>query len=370
MSAPTITRLVVRRIDALMPRPWVPAAPWMHLLAVEVETSDGIIGQGFSWTPTIGAEAVEALLNNDIRRFVVGKTADPRELWQQLWVNLHEAGGGGLTTIAIAGLDLALWDAAGQRHQLPLVDLLGRRRDSVAAYGSGVNLHYSLDELRQQVQRWVDTGYSTVKIKVGLPSLAEDVRRVAAVREVLGPERRLLIDANQRWDLETAVTAVGELSQFDLGWIEEPLRAEDTQGYIALAGRIDVPIALGENLHTIHRFRDFLATGAISVLQPNVIRVGGITPFLDIAELVSTSDATLAPHLLPEISGQLALALDAEVEVEDVEQAGFADLGILADDGPVTFERGRLRESAKHPGLGLRFTHPDHARPLASQLQP
>ena len=368
MSAPTISRLAVRRIDALMPRPWVPAAPWMHLLSVEVETSDGIIGQGFSWTPTIGAEAVETLLNHDIRRFVVGATADPRELWQQLWVNLHEAGGGGLTTIAMAGLDLALWDAAGQRQQLPLADLLGRTRDSVAAYGSGVNLHYSLDELRQQVERWVDTGYNTVKIKVGSPSLAEDVRRVAAVRDVLGPERTLLIDANQRWDLPTAVTAVKELAQFGLGWIEEPLRADDTQGYVALAGRIDVPIALGENLHTIHRFRDFLATGAISVFQPNVVRVGGITPFLDIAELISRSDATLAPHLLPEISGQLALALEAEVEIEDVEQAGFADLGVLADNGPISFHAARLRENARHPGIGIRFANTDHPRPLASHL--
>ena len=363
----TIKRLHVRRIDALMPRPWVPHAPHLHVLVVEVETSDGLIGTGFSWTPTIATTAVRALLEDDIHHFVIGETADPQHLWPRLWAHLHEAGGGGVTTIAMAGLDLALWDIAGIRSGLPLADLIGRRRATVATYGSGVNLHYTLAELVAQAERWVASGFDTVKIKVGRPDLAEDVARVGAVRDVLGPHRTLLIDANQRWDLPRAIRSLNALAQLDPGWIEEPLRADDTAGYRALAaelgswsGGAGIPIALGENLHTIHRFRDLIDSGAAAVLQPNVIRVGGITPFLEIAALIEASPAALAPHLLPEISGQLAMALPGEVHIEDVEDADFEALGILARPSPVKFSRagassGPTLTDTGSPGLGLSF---------------
>src|SRR5690606_27766212 len=180
-------------------------------------------------------------------------------------------------------------------------DLIGRRHEQLPVYGSGVNLHYTLDELVAQVSRWVDAGHRAVKIKVGKPDLAEDLDRLAAVRAVLGPDRRLLVDANQRWDLETATSAVNAMVAHDIGWIEEPLRADDLAGHAELRRRIGVPIALGENLHTRYRFREYIEAGAVDVVQPNIIRVGGITPFLDIAELARARGVGLAPHLLPEL---------------------------------------------------------------------
>ena len=191
-----------------------------------------------------------------------------------------------------------------------------------------------LDELVVQVERWVATGYDAVKVKVGKPDLQEDLDRIAAVRDVLGPDRRLMVDANQRWDLATARRSLDALSRFDLAWMEEPLRADDLWGHAELRAGTAVPIALGENLHTVHRFGDFIRAGAVDIVQPNVVRVGGITPFLRIAALADESDIRLAPHLLPELSGQLALALDRPTMVEDVEDAGFAQLGILAGGSP------------------------------------
>jgi L-alanine-DL-glutamate epimerase-like enolase superfamily enzyme len=351
-----ITGLRTTPLTALMPRPWVPAAPWLHLVRVDVECSDGVTGTGFSWTPTIGAAAVRALLDTDIARFVVGRPADPRDLWPALWAHLHEAGGAGVTTIAMAGVDLALWDAAGRRSGLPLADALGRERDSVAVYGSGVNLHYPLDELVAQARRWVATGYDAVKIKVGKPDVAEDVDRVAAVREVIGPDRRLMIDANQRWDLPTAVAALARLAALDPHWIEEPLRSDDTLGYVelrrVLEGSSGIPIAMGENVHTAHRFRELARLGAADILQPNVVRVGGITPFLDIAALIGDHGLRLAPHLLPELSGQLAMAVRQETEVERVEHADLDTLGLLSGPSPVRFERARLTAPGS-PGIGI-----------------
>jgi L-alanine-DL-glutamate epimerase-like enolase superfamily enzyme len=354
----TIRRLDARPITAALSRPWGPDVTELSLIAVEVEDSEGAIGHGFSWTPSIGAASVLAMLEHDIRAWAIGQPADATAIWEPLWRHLHEAGGGGVTTIAMAGLDLALWDLAARRADAPMVDHLGRRRDTVRAYGSGVNLHYSLDELVAQVERWVAAGFHAVKVKVGGPDLAEDVRRIAAVRDVLGPERGLMIDANQRWTLDQAVRAFDALAPFDLTWIEEPLRADDLTSHVRLRGateHLGVPIALGENLYTRYRFAEFIDAGAVQVVQPNLVRVGGITPFLTIAELADDRGVTLAPHLLPDLSIQLALTLARETVVESVEDAAFAELGILEGPSPIAVDAGLARDT-RLTGLGIRLS--------------
>ncbi|UOE44216.1 mandelate racemase/muconate lactonizing enzyme family protein [Agromyces larvae] len=356
-----IARVDTRLLRAPLSRPWGPDVTDLTIIEVVVADTDGATGYGFSWTPTIGGHAVRALLDHDIREFVLGRPADAGTLWPDLWAHLHEAGGG-VTTIAMAGVDLALWDLAARRAGRGLVDHLGRRRADTTAYGSGVNLHYPLDELVAQAGRWVEAGFTGVKVKVGSPELADDVRRIRAVRETIGPDRFLAIDANQRWSLAQAERAIGELAPFDLRWIEEPLRADDLPAHAALRERlagagVGVPIALGENVHTRYRFAEFLAAGVVDVVQPNIVRVGGITPFLEIVALAARHGVEVAPHLLPDLSGQLALTLSHETLVESVEDASFADLGILAGPAPVVVEGGRARDTAR-PGLGIEFaTH-------------
>ncbi|MBF4574283.1 mandelate racemase/muconate lactonizing enzyme family protein [Herbiconiux sp. VKM Ac-1786] len=365
--------LTTRLIRVPLHRPWGPDVTSIAIVETTVRDTDGAQGFGFSWTPSIGAEAAQALLDHDIARFAVGRETDPEALWPELWAHLHEAGSGGLTTIAMAGLDLALWDLAGRRTDRPLTAML---RDAPGddeapsepeVYGSGVNLHYPLPELVAQAERWVSADFQAVKMKVGSPELADDVARVRAVREVIGPDRRLMIDANQRWDLDRAVRALDALAEFDLRWIEEPLRADDLPAHETLRARTSVPIALGENVHTRYRVEEFLRAGVVDVLQPNAVRVGGVTPFQQIAALARTHDVEVAPHLLLELSGQLAAAFPPTVSrplVEAVEDAGFAHLGILADPSPVVVDGDRMHVT-DHPGLGLRFT-PDPARAAAT----
>jgi L-alanine-DL-glutamate epimerase-like enolase superfamily enzyme len=348
-----IAALTTRALRVPLSRPWGPDVPDLGVIGVLVTDDDGGVGRGFSWTPSIGATAVRAMLDDDIAPFVIGRAADP-DGWDDVWRHLHEAGGGGVTTIALAGLDTALWDLRARRAGTGLTELLGRRHDRLPVYGSGVNLHYPLAELEAQVRRWVDGGMTAVKIKVGRPDLAEDVERVAAVRAILGPDRALMIDANQRWDLDAAVRGAEALAPFAPAWLEEPLRADDLAGHVALRQRTAVPIALGENLHTAHRFREYLDAGAADVLQPNVVRVGGITPFLRIARLVQERGGRLAPHLLPELSAQLAFALPEATWVEDVEDARFEQLGVLAEPTGLRFADGMV-EGGPALGLGLRF---------------
>ncbi len=351
---PVIESITTRLVTRPLLRPWGADVAELHVIVVEV-TAGSLVGQGFSWTPTIGPYAVQALLEHDIAAFAVGRPARPELIWEELWRHLHEAGGGGPTPIAPAGLDLALWDLRAKTAGVGLSELLGVRRRSVRAYGSGVNLHYEFEELTDQARRWVAAGYAGAKIKVGSPDLERDVERVAAVREILGPRRWLAVDANQRWDVPAAERGVRALEQFDLQWIEEPVLADDLAAYRYLRTRIKVPLACGENIHTGYRFREFLAADAVDIVQPNVIRVGGLTPFLRIADLVRTASRTLAPHLLPDLSAQLAFSLPEAVWVEEVEDAGLEQLGFVDAPTPVLRRGGELVLAEGPPGLGLHF---------------
>ena len=353
-SSATIADLAVRPVVVPLARSWGPDVPAVTYLETTVTDSDGATGTGFAWTPSIGAASVAAMLRHDVRSFALGRGVDPVALWEPLWRHLHEAGSSGVTTIAMAGLDLALWDLAGRRADRSLAALLGApAAPSSPVYGSGVNLHVDLEALVEQARSWVDRGFPAVKIKVGSPDLARDLERVAAVREVVG-DRPLMIDANQRWDLDRATTALDALAAFDPTWIEEPLRADDLAGHVALAARTPIPIACGENLGTRHRFAEFARSGAVRTLQPNLVRIGGITPLAAIDAVCAEAGVDVALHLLPELSAQVAPALRHPAAVEVVDGAELAHLGVLAGPSPVRVADGRVRQEP-HAGLGIAF---------------
>lgn len=346
-----IARLATRLVRAPLPRPWGPDVTTNTLVAVDVTTDAGHEGHGFTWTPTVGGTSVRAFIDDELAPRAIGRPADPG-MWDDLWAAVHEAGAGGVTSLALAGLDLALWDLRGRLVGRSVIDLLGRRHDAQPAYGSGINRHYPLDELVAQVTRFVASGHDAVKVKVGGRPLAEDLERVAAVRAAIGSRRRLMVDANQLWDLDTAIAAARALAPLDIAWLEEPLRADDTPGYASLRRRVEVPIALGENAHTWYRFRDLLDAGACDIAEPNVVRVGGITPFLRILELCRDRGVTAYPHLLPDLSAQLAMTLPETTMVEDVEDASFEALGVLTAPTGVRIDHGRVTATGR-PGIGI-----------------
>ena len=353
-----IASMTSRRLDVPLPRPWSPIVRSVAIIAVDIVDSEGRVGHGFSWVPAIGAGAVHALLNEDIRDFAIGQPADPESLWPRLWRHLHEAGSGGITTIAMAGLDLALWDLAARRADSSISAFLGERRSEVEVYASGINFYYGLKDIQAQSRRWAKAGYSAVKVKVGRNDVAHDVERVATVRAAMGPECTIMVDANQRWTVPQAVEALRELQQFDLHWVEEPLRADDLRAHRELRDAIDLPIALGENLYTVYRFAEYIEAGVVDVIQPNIVRVGGITPFREIASLAGNG-IQLAPHLLTELSGQLALTLPDAPIIEDADGNDLHSLGLLAEESPIRIEGARLR-SLGRPGLGIEFvSHTD-----------
>jgi L-alanine-DL-glutamate epimerase-like enolase superfamily enzyme len=336
-----------------MPVPWGPAVHSQYLIATTVQASNGGNGLGFSWAVQAGAQAIVAMIDADCGPIAVGGPVAPAAAWDRMWWHLREAGGG-VTTLAMAAIDIGLWDLQAKSAGLSLTDLIGRQRDQAPVYASGVNRHLTLDELTEQVHRWVEAGHTRVKIKVGLPSLEEDLHRVAAVRRIIGPSRLLMLDANQLWDLPAARHAARALSAFDIFWLEEPLPAEDIQAYARLRSAIDIPLAAGESLYTEAQFRDVLLAGAVDYIQPNVCRVGGITPFLRIARLARMFDVPVMPHLLPDISGQLAMCLPLPAMVEDIDQGSFAALGALATPSGVAVT-GDWLQAQTPAGHGLEF---------------
>ncbi|MFC7331126.1 mandelate racemase/muconate lactonizing enzyme family protein [Marinactinospora rubrisoli] len=335
-------------------RAWDGGVDRNDLVVLRLRTDTGAVGTGFAWTPKIGAGAVLALLRDDCPEALIGRPAVPGPRWRDLRHHLREAGTTGLTGLATAAVDIALWDLAARTAGRPLTDLIGRCRDRVAAYGSGVNLDYELPDLLDQVRGWLAAGHRAVKIKVGSPELERDVERVAEVRRLIGPHRRLMLDANQRWDVPTAVRALRALAPFEPDWIEEPLPADDLAGHVRLRAATPVPFAVGENLRSVAEFRAAIEAGVCDVAQPNVVRVGGITPFLRVADLAADHSVPVAPHLLPELSAQLAVCVPLAAMVEDIDRASFGALGALAGPSGVRVRDG-YADVATGPGHGLDF---------------
>ncbi len=323
-----VASMSVRALRLAMPVPWGPDRAHQHVVVTELRSTDGATGCGFSWTVDAGSQAIQAMLAADCRGVLEGGPVAPEPVWDRLRWHLREAGSG-IATLAMAAIDIGLWDMRARAAGLSLAELIGPRREAVPVYASGVNRHLPLDQLTEQVSRWVHDGHSRVKIKVGLPSLEEDLERVAAVRRVIGQRRLLMLDANQLWDMPAARRAARALAAFDVYWLEEPLAAEDTRGYARLRADIDIPVAAGESLFSEAQFLDLLMAHGCDYIQPNVCRVGGITPFLRIVSLARAFGIPVMPHLLPDISGQLARCLPMQAFVEDIDHGSFADLGAL-----------------------------------------
>lgn len=323
---------------------------YIDLIVVDVRTDGGLVGTGISHTSGVGAAGITGLLG-ELAPEVIGEVVRPGPLWDRSWKYLHDCGGGGVTTLALAALDLAYWDLAGKDAGRPVVDLLGRRQDRVPLYGSGINLNMTIEQLVEQAKQWRARGYRAIKIKVGKESLEEDVERVAAVRAAV-PDVGLMVDANQGWTLPEAVRRIRSLEQFSLVWVEEPLLVDDPTAHAQLADKVRCPIALGENLYTIWQFKELMARGAIEYVQADIARVGGITPYLRVAELAAAYQLPMAPHFIMELSAEVAASVRNLYMVEDTAGGTLRELGAVTGNAGITdgwYPVGRL------PGLGVEW---------------
>lgn len=342
--------------------PWVSAAHAIthheHIL-VDVTLENGLTGTGWTSTMGNGGLAVEALAKAYLAPMLSGRDVfDHEAIWSALWKRSHQPGAGGIAALAVSAFDLALWDLRGKLAGLPVRKLIGGAADRLEVYASAVNLHLSEAELVEQTRRFLDAGNRLFKIKVGRPDREEDISRVAAVRNVIG-KRPLMLDANQRFRPGEALSRINDFVRFDPVWMEEPMAADDPENHARLAAVSPMPIALGETVSTRHEFWRYVSLGAVHYLQPNVLKVGGISEWLKLAHLGQCANLSIAPHGALEVSAIVAAAIPMCYPVENIDGGAFGDQGIVVD--PLEIEGGRM-QLTDVPGLGVTFDREALAR--------
>ena len=272
------------------------------VVGARIETDTGLTGHGFTGTHAHlpSDQLITRCIATCHAPLLLGQDAgEINRLWHTLARNpaLQWVGRAGITTLAHAAIDVALWDLRAQAAQQPLWKLLGGQvRPRVRAYNTDI-VWLCIDDaaLVQGARRAVDDGFTGIKIKVG-STVERDLRRLAAVRKAIGPDITLAIDGNGKWDLPTCQRFCRAAEAFDVYWFEEPLWYDDVKGHAQLARATSIPVALGEQLYTTDAFAEFFAQQAIHWVQPDVTRMAGITEVLRVCDTAHSFRLPVAPH--------------------------------------------------------------------------
>jgi L-alanine-DL-glutamate epimerase-like enolase superfamily enzyme len=264
---------------------------------VKVETEGGVTGWGEAHHGRCPG-AVAHLVNTTLRQLVLGQDAnDTTGVWKKVYdKQLASHGMGAGACLALSGIDMALWDIRGKALKVPLYKLLGGRARPIPAYAGGVSLGYQESKaLVEEARPHVQAGYKAVKLRIG-DTVAHDVERIAAVRAAFGDGLAILTDANTGYDVADVRAVMPALDEHDVGWLEEPFPAHDYLSYREAARYGRTPLAAGENHYTRFEFNRVIEDGAITILQPDLSKTGGITEALRIAALASSWKLPIHPH--------------------------------------------------------------------------
>jgi len=332
----------VRRVDAIQ------SFVSQETPIVRITDAEGAVGTGYSYTIGTGGPAIMSLMSRTLVPRLIGREAEEIEgTWRDLLFATHATAVGAITSLALAAIDTALWDLRCVRAGLPLWRMAGGAKSSVPLYTTeGGWLHLETEAIVEDAVAARDAGFAGSKIKIGKPAAAQDRARLRAVRAAVGDAFEILTDANQGFSLPEAMRRSDILADSGIGWFEEPMPADDVGAHAALARHSRVPIAVGESMYSISQFKDYLSQGAASIVQADVARIGGITPWLKTAHMAEAFNVPICPHFLMELHVSLVCAVTNAPLLEYIPQLDA-----------ITSSRLDIRDGRAHapeaPGLGI-----------------
>ena len=288
---------------------------FLDLILVEVRAG-GHSGISYMLSFDYAPALLRGIVDHELKRHLIGCDADDiRAVYERNLRITEYIGNEGLAMWGTAAIDVALWDLLGKRLGTPAAVLFGANAKSVPVYGSGGWISYTDEQLADEVSRYLARGFQAVKIKVG-DREDRDVERVAAVRKSIGPNCKLMIDANQGLTLDGALRLTRRLEQYCVAWLEEPFAKHDLESYLQLSGRTEIPLAAGEREFGVPPFRRLVTSRCVSVVQPDLLRVGGVTGWRLVAALADTHLLKIAPHFYREHDLHLAAAQPNLIAIE------------------------------------------------------
>jgi mandelate racemase len=313
MKAPLLTIRAIRSIGVEVPMTYalgtsrgvITKAP---LLLIDLETEEGITGRSYLWCYFPAAMPAIAKILEEVARVVEGERVAPADLWSKLAERFALIGVQGLVRMAMAGFDVAAWDALAVAAGWPLATLIGSSPKRIPAYNScGLGL-MAPRELADEAEKLLARGFRAVKLRLGYPTLKEDLAALHAVKKRVGSEIAVMVDYNQALSLAQALERGRALDQEGIYWLEEPIRHDDYAGNATLVCELRTPIQIGENFSESAAMAVALAAGAADYVMPDLERIGGVTGWLRAAALAATHRIEMSSHLFPEVSAHLLAA--------------------------------------------------------------
>lgn len=297
----------------------VRAAP---LLLIDLETEEGVTGHAYLFCYLRGAAPAMAAMVAEVERMVKGEHVPPVEMWPRLARRFTLIGVQGIVRMAMAGFDVAYWDALARAAEQPLVEYLGGARRRVKAYNScGLGL-MGTEALAKETDELLEGGFTGLKLRLGYATLEEDLAAVKTVKARLPKGVELMVDYNQALSVEEALRRGHALDSLGLAWIEEPIRHDDYRGAARLAAELATPIQIGENFSQPHAMEEAIAARACDLVMPDLERIGGVTGWLASAGIAKEAEIRMSSHLFPEVSCHLLAVTPTCDWLEYVDWAG------------------------------------------------